>query len=261
MWGATSRYQTPRRARGGLLLKLLFFLAGLFLLGALAWVVLLPSIVAATVREKTGFAVQIEALTVNPFTGNVELRSHGLRNPPDWPAPEFVELRRFTVDGSLLSLLTNRWVADEVVLEVSKVTLVKNRHGELNADIFLGGLRGNDKSGAGPAKGMMRSFLIRHLVLRFDDLVYADYSGDQPVVKDYALGIKRDLREVDSVTKIISPFAGTTLALVANTLGGLFKGSSDHHLLPEATDTLRDAGKKTGETLKGLMRSLDKKKP
>ncbi len=243
------------RARGGLRLKLLLFLAGFFLLGALAWVVLLPSVVVATVREKTGFAVQVESLAVNPFTANLELRGLVLRNPPGWPAADFVELRRLTAEVSLLSLFTDRWVASEVVVDVAKVTLVRNGRGELNADVFRDGLS------ATSAPGAKRAFFIRHLVLRFDSLVYADYSGDRPAVKEYALGLKRDLREVDSVAKIISPFAGTALGLVTKTVGGLFEGSSGRYLAPGAADTLRDAGKKTGETLKGLMRSLDKKKP
>lgn len=243
------------RVRGSLRLKLLFFLAGFFLLGALAWVVLLPSIVAATVREKTGFGVQVASLAVNPFTANLELRGLVLRNPPGWPVADFVELRRLSAEVSVLSLLTDRWVASEIVVDVAKVTLVKNGRGELNADVFRGGLA---TAGAPSSK---RTFLIRHLVLRFDDLVDADYSGDRPAVKEYSLGIKRDLREVDSVAKIISPFAGTALGLVTKTMRGLFEGSSGRDGVPGAADTLRDAGKKTGETLKGLMRSLDKKKP
>ena len=261
MCGGAANLLNVGRARGGLRLKLLFFLAGFFLLGALAWVVLLPSIVAATVREKTGFGVQVESLAVNPFTANLELRGLVLRNPPGWPVAEFMELRRLSADVSVLSLLTDRWVASEVVVDVAKVTLVKNGRGELNADIFRAGLTDKGTPGAAPAPGAKRTFLIRHLVLRFDRLAYADYSGERPAVKEYALDLKRDLREVDSVAKIISPFAGMALGLVTKAIGGLFEGSSGRNYGPGAADALRDAGKKTGETLKGLMRSLDKKKP
>ena len=67
------------------------------------------------------------------------------------------------------------------------------------------------------------------------------------------------MKDVDSVTKIVSPFTGTVLGLVTNTLGGMFKGRPD--LLMELANPLQEAGKKTGERLKGLLDSLDKRRP
>ena len=46
---------------------------------------------------------------------------------------------------------------------------------------------------------------------------------------------------------------------MTETLGGMFKGGLD--LGKDITGVLQGAGKKTGEKLKGLLDSLDKKKP
>lgn len=252
----------PASRRGGLLFKLLLVLGGLFVLAALAWVVLLPGIAASTIRSKTGFAVKIDKLSVNPFTANVQISGLVLNNPEGWPEAGFVDLRQFKADAELLSLLSNRFVADEVIVDVAQVTLVKNKDGVLNSEAFKDGLVGKGEAAGKEepkAAGKKQEFLIRHLVLKFDKLVFADYSGRKPAVKNYDLNITRDLTNVDSVTKIISPFTGAALGVVTNAMGGLFKNSPD--VLKELTGGLQDAGKKTGETLKSLFQSLEKKKP
>lgn len=251
----------PASRRGGLLLKLLLALGGLCLLAVIAWIVLLPSIAASTIRAKTGFAVKIDQLAVNPFTANVRISGLVLNNPEGWPETGFVDLRQFKADVELLSLLSHRLVADEVIVDVARLTLVKDKTGRMNAVAFKEGFAAREETGKESPKssGKKPEFLIRHLVLKFDKLVYADYSGRKPSVKNYDLNLTRDLTEVDSVTKIISPFTGAALGVVTNALGGLFKDSPD--VLKELTGGLQEAGRKTGETLKSLIQSLEKKKP
>jgi len=242
------------------LVKLLLFLGVLAVLGSILWVVLLPTVVASTVRSRTGFAVQVDKLSVNPFTANATIRGLVLKNPEGWPVAEFVDLREFRADVDLLSLLGSRFIANEIVVDIAQLTFVVNEQGTMNAVAFKEGLSGTGAAGgAKPAAKPKREFLIRHLVLRFDKLVYADHSGRKPSIKEYILNLRRDMKEVDSVTKIISPFTGTALGLVTNTLSGMFKGRPD--LLKELASPWQDAGKKTGEKLKGLLDSLDKRRP
>ena len=240
--------------------RLLFILCVLAGLVSILWIVLLPGFVASTIRSRTGFAVQVDQLAVNPFTANVVIRGLVLKNPAGWPVAEFVDLREFRAEASLLSLLGNRFIADEILVDVARLTLVVDRQGTLNAVAFKEGLAGREPAGQGqPAGGAKQEFLIRHLVLKIDRLVYADHSGGRSSGKEYQLNLNRDMRDVDSVTKIISPFTGTALGLVTNTIGRMFKGSPD--LLQELASPLQDAGRKTGEKLKGLLDSLDKKRP
>jgi hypothetical protein len=254
--------------RGGLLLKLLLLLAVLGALCAITWVVVLPSLVVSTLKAKTGFSVRMDELSVNPFTATVHVGGLVVRNPDGWPEPGFVELRRFEADGRVLSLFTDRLEADRVVLDVAQVTLVRNHDGTLNAAVFkdgLAGAAGTGGAGSSPGGGR-RGFFIKHLVLKFDRLVYADYSGRQPAVKSYEVALKRDLTDVDSLTKIISPFTGTALGLVSGTLGNLFHGRDDllksaPAAVKDTVGTLQDAGRRTGEGLKNLIQSLEKKKP
>lgn len=242
------------------MVRLCFILGVLGAVAAVLWVVLLPGIVTSIIRSRTGFSVQVDRLTVNPFSGVMVIRGLNVKNPAGWPAAEFVDLREFRADVSLLSLLGDRIIADEIVVDLPRLTLVKNQQGVLNAVAFKEALGGSGAEAKGrPGAKTNGQFLIRHLVLKFDKLVYADHSGRKPSVREYDLKVVRDLRDVDSVTKIVSPFTGAVLGVVTDTIGGMFKGRPD--LLQELASPLQDAGKKTGEKLKGLLDSLDKRRP
>jgi hypothetical protein len=241
---------------------LLVGLVALFVLGALVWVAFLPAIVASVIQSKTGFTVEIDSLSVNPFTAKVHLKGFVVKNPAGWPeAAPFVQLREFRADADLFPLLGGRLQADEVAVDVAQVTLVKNKDGVLNAVAFKEGLAGKEQPAAEQPKpaGEKPKFFIKHLSMKFDKLVYADHSGRTPAVREYNVAVNRELENVDSVVKVVSPFTGAALGIVSDAVGGMFKGSAQ--LLQGAGNLLKDGGQKAGETLKGLIQSLEKKKP
>lgn len=139
------------------------------------------------------------------------------------------------------------------------MTLVKDPRGTLNVMAFQEALTG--RAAAGPARPAAKSpgFLIKHLVLKLDQLVYADYSGPRPSVKEYNLNLSRDLRNVDNAAKILSSFSGSALGLVTNALGGLSKNRPE--LLQELAIPLQEASNKAGKKLNGLLDSLDMRRP
>jgi uncharacterized protein involved in outer membrane biogenesis len=251
-------------ARGGFLFKALLVLVLLSVACAIAWVVLLPSLVASTIHSKTGFTVKIERLSVNPFTANAQVTGLVLQNPSGWPEADFIEVRQFKADLRLWSLISGPLVANDVVADIAHITLVKNRDGVLNTSAFTNGFSGTG-SGSGqagaPAQngGKRQGFLIHRLSLKFDQLVYADYSRQPPQVRKYNINLNRQMTEVDSVTKIISPLTGSALGVLAGAFGGMSQKDAD--TLADAVDTLQTAGKKAGESLKNMFRSLDNKKP
>lgn len=243
---------------GGAVIRILVVLGILFVLGAILWVLLLPRITASMVHHRTGFVVKVDSMALNPFSANVAIKGLVLTNPAGWPSADFVDLREFRADANLFSLFGSRLLVREIVVDVAQVQLVRNREGTLNALAFQEGLAGKEETGTQAKGGTKREFMVKHMVLKFDKLVYADYSGRTPVTKTYNLNLNRDMRDVDSVKKIFSPFAGSALGLVSESLGGVFK--ADPNLIRDATGVLQEAGKKTGEKLKGLFDSLDKQK-
>ncbi len=253
----TSR-ANPRR--GGCATKVVLVLALAAVLAVAAWWLLLPRMIVSTVRAKTGFELAIEKLSINPFTANVAIKGLVLQNPADWPARDFVELREFRADAKVLSLFSSRIEAEELVVDVAHVTLVRNAQGQLNAVRFKDGFAGEPaaKEPAPAGKTEPASpFLIKRLVVRLDRITYIDHSGRWPVTKEYPLAINREVRDVDTVAKLISPLYSANVAVVTEALGGMFKDSVE--LLKETTGALKEAGQKAGEAVKGLLDKLNPK--
>ena len=250
-----------KRARaGGILFKLLLWLVILFGIAAVAWVLFLPRLVVWQIHSKTGFNVTVDHLSVNPFTANVSIKGMVLKNPEGWPVENFIDLREFKIDANLLSLFSDRIVANEAILDVARCTLVKNQQGTLNAKAFSDALNnGPATAGESKPKAKQKEFLIKHLVLKFDTLVYADNSGPKPTTKEYNLNLNRDLQDVDSVAKIVNPITTASIGVLADALNGALNGRTD--LLKDATGAIQGVGKKTGEKFRRLLDSLDKKKP
>jgi uncharacterized protein involved in outer membrane biogenesis len=257
------RIARPDRIQtGGILTKLLLWLMILFGIGAVAWILLLPRLVVSQVHAKTGFTVTIDHLSVNPFTANVLIQGMVLKNPEGWPVQDFLTLREFKADAELSSLFSSRLVVNEVVLDIARCTMVKNQHGALNATAFsnaINGSDGNAAKGEPKSKDKPKEFLIKHLALKFDTLVYVDHSITKPTTKEYNLNLNQDLRDVDSVAKIVNPIATASIGVLADAFSGAVNGRTN--LLKDAAGAIQGAGKKAGEKLKGLLDSLDKKKP
>jgi len=141
-----------------------------------------------------------------------------LKNPDGWPEENFIDLREFKADANLGSLFSDRLIANEVVIDVAQCTLVRNKDGQFNAKAFSNAFSGADSTGAPKTQEKKKQFLIKHLVLKFDTLYYADHSGSKPVSKKYDLKLNRELRDVDSVAKIVNPITTASIGVLADAL-------------------------------------------
>lgn len=249
----------PRASRGGCSVKLLVVALLLGVLATAAWVILLPRIIASVVRSQTGFELSVDRLWVNPLTADVSIRGLVLRNPEDWPLRDFVELRQFKADVKLFSLFGERLEIEEAVLDLPKVTLVRNPEGALNAVRFKDGVVGAEPSKEPkppPEPKTPARFLIKRLQVKVGTIAYADHSGRRPTVREYPVNIDKELTDVDSVAKLISPLYTANVGVVTEALGGMFADSVE--MLKGTGEALKDAGQKATEAVKGF---LDKLRP
>lgn len=249
------------RDRGGVMFKLLVLLAVLGAAGALAWMLFLPAFLAAQLRERTGFTVELRSLVANPFTGLIDVRGLVLSNPPGFPAGDFVQLREFRLEADLTTLLSDRPVFDAVTLDVARITLVKQADGRTNAEAFQ---RAPVTGSTPPAAPRC---LIRRLDLQFDRLVVVDHSGPVPVVREFEVGVKGTYRAVTDLQPLLSPEVWQALAPLGAALDGLVPenlGQAVRRAAKEAAKTgaerLRAAGQRTGESVKGYLEALEENK-
>ena len=242
--------RTSSGSRGGALFKLFVVLAVLFAAGALAWMLFLPAVVTAQLRSRTGFDATVQSLAVNPFTGRVALRGLVITNPPTFPEHEFIEVREFSANAEVFSLLSDRPVFTTLVLDVASVTLVLSHDGQTNATSFQHHLA-SDESGQPRPPSPPRKFLIRHLTLRADRLLIVDHSGPQAVSHEYHLALNQSYTDVTDVKQLLSPAALQSLAPVGVALKGLVPG--------ELGDAIGDAVKGAGKAGAGFFKSVGHK--
>lgn len=249
-------------SRGGAGFKILLFFVVLGALLALAWMLFLPALVRSTLSKRTGFPIELTQFMANPFTGKIQFSGCRVRNPSDWPAPLFVEIREFRAETDLTSLLSDRIVIDDAYIDVAEVAVVTGTGGKTNSQLFKERLTGKTKEAkvrkdpkeAPPAP---KAFLIRRLQLRVDKVTLANYAGSTPSVRTLDLEVDKTFTDVTSAKQVVSD-AIPGIDAVGIALGGLLPGKLGEAL----TDVTHSTGtvlRKAGEAVKGLMEKLEEK--
>lgn len=244
----------PGRVHGGVLLQLLVFLAAVFALAALAWMLFLPSFVATQVTARTGCATRVDRLVVNPFTGAVDAHGFVLANPPGFPAGDFVEVREFRANVAMGSLLSDQIVFDAMTLDLPVVTVVTAADGTTNAEEA-------ERGGAVAAGAKKPSpVLIHRLKLRVGRVVVIDQRRQPAERRELKLDLDQSYTEVSSLEQLFAPEVRTALAPAAEALGGLLPreaGRSLGEAAKNGTEFLKETGRKAEEKAKGFFRTLE----
>lgn len=275
----------PSRFRpcgGNVFSKVLVFLLVLAATFALAWVLLLPSMVTGVIRKRTGFNASVASLYANPFTASVNIHQLKIDNPDTFPQPDFVVVNQFRTAVEPNSIFSDRVVVKDALFDVALIAVVKNAAGQTNVEVFKTGVLGAkpEKPEAKPEPGQKpepkpapaqkkapKQFLIQHLVVKLDKIILADYSGSKPQVREIPVNINRTFTDVTDLKQISGPlladlsvagigkFAGDVLGLVIpapllESLGVVAKGTGG---------ILQETGKTTTNFIKGLFDSLEEK--
>jgi hypothetical protein len=255
---------------GGALLKLVVFLVVFIAIVVAAWIYFLPAILASTLEKRTGFAVKVEKLSINPFRNRVNLAGLVITNPESFPRRDFVDVRSFRAQAQLDTFFTNRLVIDDGEIDVARVALIRNREGTINAALFSDRLlkrhkakreAGKDGKEKAPApEPAEKSFLIKRLVVRFETMIVEDHISTKPVIREYALNYTHTYENIISPDQFtVGPFM-KSFAAVGSALTGLIPGDVSR-TLAEATrsghELFRDATKKTGDPFRAFMQMLE----
>ena len=274
------------RRGGGVLFHLLLFLAVVGALGAFAWMLLLPEFVTRQIQSRTGFDATVSSLSCNPFMGRLTIRGLVLTNPASFTTGDFLQLREFRAVGDVWSLVSDRVSLDELTLDLRRVALVRRADGRSNADLFAQNLGFAPAPAAAPVAALpqkppvapatsngapppAKSFRIRHLAIRVDQLVLADYSGAAPDVKQYDLAVNQHYENVTEPRQILVPEVlrrvaaenlGPILArLVPGDLGRAL-GDSARAVARSGEALIKDAGTQATDLLHGLREKLEQSK-
>ncbi|HTO02657.1 MAG TPA: hypothetical protein VL069_03095 [Opitutus sp.] len=242
---------------------MLTFLVVIFAFVALAWMLFLPKLVTSQIRTRSGFDATIERLAVNPVSGTIEMKGFVLTNPPTFPIEDFLEVREFRASVRPTSLFSDNPIFDRMVVNAATVTLVKRKDGATNAEAFQGNLEDHDRKPFVASTSNRRPILIRRLDLQIDRLVIVDHSLREPTRREFTLNLHQSYTDVTRLDQLLEPEALKNLAPIAVAIGGLLPGEIGK-LLTEvgssSVDLLQQAGRKTGERVKGFFDALEESK-
>jgi hypothetical protein len=263
--------------RGNILTKLFIFALTLAATFALMWMLLLPSIVTGLIKKRTGFDATVDRLYVNPFTASVYISQLKINNPDTFPQSDFVSVNEFKTAVEPGSIFSDRVVVKDAVFDVAFIAVVKNAQRQTNIDAFKAAANPqppppDQKDQAQPApapaeKKPPKQFLIRHLVVKLDKIIIADYSGAEPSVHEINVNINRTFTDVTDLKQISVPL----LADLSIAGAGKFANNLLNLMIPApileqlgvvTKDTggiLQGTGEKTKDLFKGLFDSLEEK--
>jgi hypothetical protein len=262
--------------RGNILFKLFVFALALAATFALMWMLLLPSIVTGLIKKRTGFDATVQRLYVNPFTASVYISQLKINNPDTFPQNDFVSVNEFKTAVEPSSIFSDRVVVKDAVFDVALIAVIKNAQGQTNIDAFKAGTQPpapeqpppGEKNQPAPAeKKPPKQFLIRHLVVKLDKIIIADYSGSTPNVREIPININRTFTDVTDLKQISVPLLADLgvagVGKFANNLLGLVIPAPILESLgvvtKDAGGILQGTGQKTKDLFKGLFDSLEEK--
>jgi hypothetical protein len=247
--------------------KAALLLAGLLALVALAWMLLLPSVVEHELRELTGFDVKVAALAANPFTGHVFAKGFVAKNPPAYPKPGFIEVREVRADMSLFSLaFSERILVNDLDVDIDTVELVRRHDGRSNAVDFATAFTG-PLAAPSPSTplGKHTRYLVRRLHVRLDRLIVEDYTGSKSYEKTYDVRIDQRYTNVIDSRQLLSPDVVKTLHSFGlhHEVSELLPGDFGRALADavggaaQVGAKMQDTLRKTGDAVKGVIDKLD----
>lgn len=211
------------------------------------------------VRSVTGFPLQIGAVDVGLFNGQLAVNDLKLMNPPgDFEEPLFVDLPELRMNYVLRSMLAGSPHIKELTIHLDEVVVVKNAKGESNVQ-RLKGVAGSAEEPATkpPAEKSSTKFQLDVVHLRIGTVKVKDYSKGKPTERTYSLNINatyKDIRSSADVTRLalVTMMSKVPLPDIGVKMEDLQKGLSD------VGTAAGDAVKGVTEAGKGL---FDKLKP
>ena len=204
------------------------------------------------VKEVTGFPLEIGAVDIGVFSGQLGVSNLKLTNPPDFGDPRFVDMPLFKVDYATFSMLSGAPHIKELVVNVNEVVVVKNQKGQTNANVIqeklsppATGQTGGAKQPAATKKKAYRVDLIR---VHIGTVIIKDFSKSTPTERKMVLNRDVTFKDVNESTSISALVMSTILGPLGDVAGDLVKGVGG--ALTGAEKTLEKSGKGLFDTIK-----------
>jgi len=173
-----------------------------------------PSIVTNYVESETGFGMSIKKLGLSALGGSAFVKGVYLENPSEYQDKHFVHLRELSGKLQLGSLLGDKIVVDEALMDLASVTVVKNSENQLNVNEFKKGFEDDsntasvesDQSSSEPTDSPVvkkdREYLIKRLTVRLGSFSIVGIPDNTSAKQDYSINYEHVFTDVTDIQSV-----------------------------------------------------------
>lgn len=211
--------------------------------------------VELAIEGSTGFGADVGGISLSAVPGRVDARNIRLLNPKRYKDRTFVEMPSLSVAYRPGSLLSDRLHIDELAVDISRLTVVKDAAGKSN----LAELAAKLDSGG----GKKQQYLVDRLRVHVGRVMIKDYSGGGLRERSIPLNLDASyshITESTDVTRLVllTVVNHAPLAAVGIDAGALRKNLGDvaataDETLKNTTESLQQAGKSLIGTLRKII--------
>jgi len=168
---------------------------------------LIKTSVEKGVEIVTGLRLGIQSFQVGLAKTVVGMKNLRLYNPGGYKDRVMLDMPEIYVDYDLPAVFRGKVHLEEMRMNMSEFTVVKNEKGELNLD-SLKVVQEEKKPArsAGPKeKGKAPEIQIDSLELKIGKVVYKDYSkGGEPSVQEFNIGLDEKYKNINDPNKLVA---------------------------------------------------------
>ncbi|MDR2340920.1 MAG: hypothetical protein LBD72_01120 [Puniceicoccales bacterium] len=163
-----------------------------------------PRLAPFLLKNDSGFRLKIGESESNVFTLNFNFYDVVLENNGRYPVSKFIELKQFSTDLLLFSLLKKQVTVENFVLDLPQMTYVKNESGDVNIEEFLKNFFGGQKKSKTQVKAtektqkLDREFYFDHFRLHIGKIVVMDYTVDPVKVGEIHLDYTLEMENISA---------------------------------------------------------------
>jgi hypothetical protein len=256
-------------------MKVVVFLVVVLVVLVLARNVVVKAAVENGVKIVTGMPLSIQKFDLDIVHTSMDIENLLLKNPPGFHDTALLDIPKVLVAYERASIFTGKVHLKTIEFDMKQFTVVKNERGELNLD-RLRSLQGTQKPSQptrqepkAPAKAI--PIQIDLMRLKIGKVVYTDYSGVQPVTKEFSINLDQSFQNITDLRSVmrlivmkammssgISNLVNFDIGGLENTLTGAFNTSAKF-ATQEASKGVAAAEKTVTSGVKSAASSLKSK--
>lgn len=194
-------------------LIILIFLLLICILGIAIWITpkVSQKIIDTWIEGKTGFTTSINTVDLKFFSGYLQIDNVVLNNPPYYQNKNFIHVNQFSTKVAFKPLFKKQLVFDQMLIDINRLTLVRNPQGNINALEFLNNFKKNlhlDPTTPSSATDLVqpsnssKKYLIKKLTVQLHSIDIIGFPNENDVL-NFSPDFNQEYTDVTDIEEVI----------------------------------------------------------